>query len=42
MLSILAVTKCQLLGLNLSRCSLTKAYLYGYKGDIDLTGADLS
>ena len=42
MLSILAYTKCSLLGLNLSRCSLTKAYLYGYKGGIDLTGADLN
>ena len=42
MLSILAYTKCPLVGLNLSRCSLTKAYLYGYNGDIDLSSADLN
>ena len=42
MLSALASTKSSLAGLNLSRCSFSKAYLYGYHGDIDLTGADLS
>lgn len=42
MLSVLACTKSSLMGLNLSKCSFSKAYLFGYQGDIELTGADLS
>lgn len=41
MLSAIAYIKPALNGLKLTRCSFKKAYLYNYRGSIDITGSNL-